>query len=88
MKMGALLGPVLDPSQNGFLAEQARRYEGEGFAGLWMAQAIGRGFMLTDPFVALSQAAAPICFPASSAAFSPALVKYGKNGEKTRTRYQ
>ena len=58
MKMGALLGPVLDPSQNGFLAEQARRYEGEGFAGLWMAQAIGRGFMLTDPFVALSQAAA------------------------------
>ena len=58
MKMGALLGPILDPSQNDFLAEQARRYEEEGFAGLWMAQAIGRGFMLTDPFVALSVAAA------------------------------
>ena len=57
MRMGALLGPILDPSQNYLLAEQARTYAGEGFTSLWTAQAIGRGFMITDPIVALTVAA-------------------------------
>ena len=57
MRLGALLGPVTDGASPKTLAEQARRYGGEGFASLWSAQAIGRGFMITDPFVALSVAA-------------------------------
>jgi alkanesulfonate monooxygenase SsuD/methylene tetrahydromethanopterin reductase-like flavin-dependent oxidoreductase (luciferase family) len=32
--------------------------EQEGYASLWSAQAMGRGFMLTDPFIALATAAA------------------------------
>ena len=58
MRLGALLGPVTGNSPANFLAEQARTYAGEGFDSLWSAQALGRGFMLTDPFVALSVAAA------------------------------
>lgn len=57
MKLSALLGPILNPGRAGAIAEQARTYVGEGFEGLWSAQAIGRGFMMTDPFVALSVAA-------------------------------
>ena len=57
MRIGALLGPVVDGSYHTFLAEQARRYEGAGYSSLWSAQAIGRGMMLTDPFVALAVAA-------------------------------
>ncbi len=57
MRLGALLGPIADPSVVRELADQARRYAGEGFDSLWSAQAIGRGFMITDPFVALSIAA-------------------------------
>lgn len=57
MRMGALLGPILDPQRSGTLAEQARVFAGEGFASLWSAQAVGRGFMLTDPIVALTVAA-------------------------------
>ncbi|MCP5180104.1 MAG: LLM class flavin-dependent oxidoreductase [Pseudomonadales bacterium] len=57
MRMGALLGPVADAGQPRFLAEQARRYEGEGFSSLWMAQAVGRGFMFPDPLLALAVAA-------------------------------
>ena len=53
MKLGALIVPS-DPAQ---LAEQARRLEGEGYDSIWSAQAMGRGFMMTDPFVALSVAA-------------------------------
>ena len=53
MRLGALLVPQ-DPSQ---LADQARRLEGEGFDSIWSAQAMGRGFMMVDPFVALSVAA-------------------------------
>ena len=56
MRLGALLGPI-DAAAPRALAEQARRYAGEGFQSLWSAQAIGRGFMFTDPFVALSVAA-------------------------------
>jgi alkanesulfonate monooxygenase SsuD/methylene tetrahydromethanopterin reductase-like flavin-dependent oxidoreductase (luciferase family) len=56
--MGALLGPVADGARANALAEQARTYAGEGFSSLWSAQAIGRGFMITDPFVTLAVAAA------------------------------
>ena len=57
MRIGALLGPVVQPQDHRFLANQAKRYAAEGFSSLWSAQAIGRGFMMTDPFVALSVAA-------------------------------
>lgn len=57
MRLGALLGPVADGAQARTLADQARRYAGAGFTSLWSAQAVGRGFMITDPFVALSVAA-------------------------------
>ena len=57
MRLGALLGPVTGNAPANFLAEQARRYVGAGFESLWSAQALGRGFMLPDPFVALSVAA-------------------------------
>ena len=57
MRLGALLGPVTGNAPADFLAEQARRYAGEGYRSLWSAQALGRGFMLPDPFVALSVAA-------------------------------
>lgn len=58
MRLGALLGPIADPSSATTLADQARNYVRAGFESLWSAHAIGRGFMLTDPFVALSAAAA------------------------------
>lgn len=57
MRLGALLGPVTDGAQHRTLADQARRYAGAGFTSLWSAQAIGRGFMISDPFVALAVAA-------------------------------
>jgi alkanesulfonate monooxygenase SsuD/methylene tetrahydromethanopterin reductase-like flavin-dependent oxidoreductase (luciferase family) len=57
MKLGALLGPVTAADSTRSLAEQARRYAGAGFESLWSAQAVGRGFMLMDPFVALTVAA-------------------------------
>jgi alkanesulfonate monooxygenase SsuD/methylene tetrahydromethanopterin reductase-like flavin-dependent oxidoreductase (luciferase family) len=58
MRLGALLGPVADASVANTLAEQARTYVGEGLESLWSAQAVGRGFMNTDPIVTLSVAAA------------------------------
>ena len=51
------LGALLTPGNPGTLAEQARSLEGAGFDSIWSAQAMGRGFMMTDPFVALSVAA-------------------------------
>ncbi len=57
MRMGALLGPILDPTNAETLAEQARTFAGEGFTSLWSAQAVGRGFMMTDPLIALTVAA-------------------------------
>lgn len=58
MRLGALLGPIVAASASpNSLAEQARTFAGEGFQSLWSAQAIGRGFMLSDPFVALAVAA-------------------------------
>ncbi len=50
MRLGALLTP-------GDTADIARRIEGEGYDSLWSAQAMGRGFMMCDPFVALGVAA-------------------------------
>jgi len=57
MKLGALLGPILDPTQTRWLADQADGFAQAGYDSLWSAQAIGRGFMMTDPFVALTVAA-------------------------------
>ena len=57
MRLGALFGFLSPEAQATDLAEQAKRYAGEGFDSLWMAQAIGRGFMIPDPFVALATAA-------------------------------
>ena len=53
MRLGALLVPG-NPS--GY-AEQARQLEAEGYDSIWSAQAMGRGFLMPDPFVALSVAA-------------------------------
>jgi alkanesulfonate monooxygenase SsuD/methylene tetrahydromethanopterin reductase-like flavin-dependent oxidoreductase (luciferase family) len=57
VRLGALLGPIADPANPRALAEQAHTFAGEGYTSLWTAQAIGRGFFMTDPFVALSVAA-------------------------------
>ncbi len=57
MRLGALLGPIADAAQPRALAEQARRCVGDGLQSLWSAQAVGRGFMFTDPFVTLAVAA-------------------------------
>lgn len=57
MRLGALLA-FLDGENPNDIAEQARRYEAEGYDSIWTAHAMGRGFMLTDPFVALAAVAA------------------------------
>lgn len=57
MKLGALLGPVPLNASPAFLADQARAYAAEGFESLWSVQAVGRGFMIGDPFVTLAIAA-------------------------------
>lgn len=57
MRLGALIGFLPPQSHSTALAEQARRYAGEGFDSLWAPQAIGRGFIIPDPFVALAVAA-------------------------------
>jgi alkanesulfonate monooxygenase SsuD/methylene tetrahydromethanopterin reductase-like flavin-dependent oxidoreductase (luciferase family) len=54
MRLGALIGFLPPQSHSTELAEQAKRYVGEGFNSLWLPQAIGRGFILPDPFVALA----------------------------------
>ena len=56
MKLGALLGP-LDAGDPHALPNQARQLEAEGYASLWTVHAVGRGFMMPDPFVALAAAA-------------------------------
>ena len=58
MRLGALLGPIPPNAAATFLADQARSFERAGFASVWSVQAIGRGFPITDPFVALAVAAA------------------------------
>ena len=58
MKLGVLLAPINDPSQQKWIAEQATRFEALGYNSLWTAQAMGRGFMMTDPLLTLATAAA------------------------------
>ena len=57
MRIGALLA-FSDGQNPKDIADQARRYEAEGYDSIWTAHAMGRGFMLTDPFVALAVVAA------------------------------
>jgi alkanesulfonate monooxygenase SsuD/methylene tetrahydromethanopterin reductase-like flavin-dependent oxidoreductase (luciferase family) len=57
MRLDALIGLLSPQPQPTDLAEQAKRYVGEDFDSLWIAQAVGRGFMIPDPFVALAVAA-------------------------------
>lgn len=57
MRMGALLGALPDPSNPRAIAEQVRARVGEGYTSLWVPQAIGRGFMLSDPLMVLTVAA-------------------------------
>lgn len=56
MRLGALLTPG-DGTHPKHLAEEAQALESAGFSSIWSAQAMGRGFMMVDPFVALTQAA-------------------------------
>jgi alkanesulfonate monooxygenase SsuD/methylene tetrahydromethanopterin reductase-like flavin-dependent oxidoreductase (luciferase family) len=57
MRIGALLG-ISSGDNPDDIVDQARRYEAEGYDSIWTAHAMGRGFMLTDPFVALAAVAA------------------------------
>lgn len=57
MRMGALLVPS-DGGNANSIADQAREIESAGFDSVWSAQAMGRGFMMHDPFISLTTAAA------------------------------
>ncbi len=57
MRLGALMGFLPPHAQVMDLAEQAKRYAGEGFDSLWAPHTIGRGFIIPDPFIALAVAA-------------------------------
>jgi alkanesulfonate monooxygenase SsuD/methylene tetrahydromethanopterin reductase-like flavin-dependent oxidoreductase (luciferase family) len=57
MRLGALLTPSTGAEPMA-LANQASALEKAGYSSIWTAQAMGRGFLMTDPFVALSVAAA------------------------------
>jgi alkanesulfonate monooxygenase SsuD/methylene tetrahydromethanopterin reductase-like flavin-dependent oxidoreductase (luciferase family) len=58
MRLGALIGRFLPPhSPPTALAEEIKRYAGEGFDSVWMPHAVGRGYIIPDPFVALAVAA-------------------------------
>lgn len=56
MRLGATLAH-LSPGPPIAGAERARRLVGEGFESLWVPQIVGRGFLVTDPFVTLAVAA-------------------------------
>ena len=56
MRLGATLAQ-LSPGPAAPIAEQAKHYVAEGFESLWIPQAVGRGFMVPDPFVTLAVAA-------------------------------
>ncbi len=57
MRMGILFGPILDGANTNALTEQVHAYVGAGFDSIWSAQAIGRGFLMSDPLMALAVAA-------------------------------
>ena len=58
MRLGGLLAPMgkaaREPQQ---LASSCRAFEDAGFDSIWIPQAMARGFMFSDPFVALTVAA-------------------------------
>ena len=56
MQTGALLTPAGD--QPDHLVNEARAIESAGFDSIWSAHAMGRGFMMHDPLLALTAAAA------------------------------
>ena len=56
MRLGALLTPAGD--QPNHLVNEARAIESAGFDSIWSAHAMGRGFMMHDPLLALTAAAA------------------------------
>ena len=92
MKLGAVLSPV-DGTNAKAITDQAVRLEGAGFSSIWSAQAMGRGFMMSDPFIALSAVAAvtdhvrigtailqtPLYHPADVALKSYALAQLSNN---------
>ena len=51
MRLGALLTPS-DYADPNYLPDHARALESAGFESIWTPQAVGRGFMLPDPFLA------------------------------------
>ena len=57
MRLGAILGHLSSELQPTPIAERAKRFVGEGFDSLWAFHAVGRGFMVPDPFVTLAVAA-------------------------------
>lgn len=56
MRLGALLGPI-DAANPDAVPNLASQLEAEGYTSLWTVHAVGRGFMMPDPFIALSAAA-------------------------------
>ena len=56
MRLGALLTPAGENPHH--LVNEAKAIEAEGFDSVWTAHAMGRGFMMHDPLVALAAAAA------------------------------
>jgi alkanesulfonate monooxygenase SsuD/methylene tetrahydromethanopterin reductase-like flavin-dependent oxidoreductase (luciferase family) len=58
MRLGALIGPTGRSPAPRALVDQVRAFEAEGFDGLWVAQAVGRGMMVPDPLLSLAAAAA------------------------------
>ncbi|MEM7100177.1 MAG: LLM class flavin-dependent oxidoreductase [Pseudomonadota bacterium] len=57
MRLGALLPPILDGGDSRIVSHQVNELVDAGYESLWMAQAVGRGFMITDPLIALTAAA-------------------------------
>jgi alkanesulfonate monooxygenase SsuD/methylene tetrahydromethanopterin reductase-like flavin-dependent oxidoreductase (luciferase family) len=57
MRLGATLARLSPGSPPAPIAAQAKRFVAEGFESLWIPQAVGRGFMVPDPFVTLAVAA-------------------------------
>jgi len=53
MRLGVLLG-LIDGADSKAITNFAVAAESAGYASIWSSQAMGRGFMLSDPFIALS----------------------------------
>ena len=57
MKLGAAIQPLSANPAIGELMVFAKRLETIGYEGLWVTQAVGRGFMLPDPLLVLAAVA-------------------------------